>query len=262
MRNQLFQEQALERLSSPEQLDRLMPLTSPRGWLALAAVGLLLVAGLAWSILGVVETTIQAEGLFTAPGAVEVVRAPNGISMSVVVKPGEMVQQGQTLAEGGGQVLKSPVAGRVLDASGDVHYTKDGASGIIDTGSTTVRMEIPNATLDAVAFVSAAEGYRVRPGMAVSIKAASDDPQSSSHLQGMVKNVGRTPATKAAVERLLQNESWTHTTLADGPVLQVNIEVPNLKPSERIFSGLPCTAQIVVERQRPIELVLPSFSQE
>lgn len=189
MRNQLFQEQALERLSSPEQLDRLMPLTSPRGWLALAGIGLLLAAGLVWSFVGTVETIIKAEGVFTAPGVV-----------------------------------------------------------------------VPDANLTAVAFVPAAEGYRVRTGMTVSIKPASDDPQSSNHLQGTVKSVGRRPATQASVEQLLQNESWTSTTLAAGPVLQVDIELADVKSSERVFSGLPCTAQIVIQRQRPIDLVLPSLS--
>ena len=38
----IFRKVALERLSSPEQLDQLMQVTSPKGWLALAGLGALL----------------------------------------------------------------------------------------------------------------------------------------------------------------------------------------------------------------------------
>ena len=37
MQNKLFRKVALERLSSPEQLDQMMTVTSLRGWIALAA---------------------------------------------------------------------------------------------------------------------------------------------------------------------------------------------------------------------------------
>ena len=39
----LFREVAVNRLSSPEELDNLLQVTSPRGWIALAGVGLLVV---------------------------------------------------------------------------------------------------------------------------------------------------------------------------------------------------------------------------
>jgi len=38
----LFRQAALERTSSPEQLDRLLTITDTRGWLALLASGMLL----------------------------------------------------------------------------------------------------------------------------------------------------------------------------------------------------------------------------
>lgn len=254
MRNRLFQEQALERLSSPEQLDRLMPLTSPRGWLALFGIGLLLLAGLLWSILGTVETTIKADGVFSAPGAIRVAQSPDaGTLMSVVVKPGDNVQEGEVLAIIDSKPLTSPVTGRVLDSANKI-------GSILSAGAPVVSLEISEAELGAVAFVPAAVGYRVRPGMPVNIIPASDDPQSATHLSGVVKSVGRMPATQVTVHRHLQNETWTTSTLAVGPVIQVDIEFAELKASDRIFCGLPCSAQIVVERQRPIELVLPRFS--
>ena len=53
---QLFRESALERLSSPEQLDRVLVVTSPKGWLSLIAIWTVLGAVVAWFV----ATTVGA----------------------------------------------------------------------------------------------------------------------------------------------------------------------------------------------------------
>ncbi|MFL6291034.1 MAG: NHLP bacteriocin system secretion protein, partial [Thermoanaerobaculia bacterium] len=59
----IFRKVALERLSSPEQLDQLMQVTSPRGWLALGAFGTLLNTALGWAELGTIPTDATGEGI-------------------------------------------------------------------------------------------------------------------------------------------------------------------------------------------------------
>lgn len=59
MNNDVFRKVSVERLSSPEQLDTLMRVTSPKGWLALAALGLLLISAIAWGFGGTLSTKIQ-----------------------------------------------------------------------------------------------------------------------------------------------------------------------------------------------------------
>ncbi|HUS16491.1 MAG TPA: hypothetical protein VM536_15950 [Chloroflexia bacterium] len=63
MSNQLFRKTSLDRLSSPEQLDELMHVTSPRAWMALAAFGGLLAAALIWSLVAVIPTTVPGRGV-------------------------------------------------------------------------------------------------------------------------------------------------------------------------------------------------------
>ena len=48
----IFRKEALERLSSPEQLDQLMKIVTPRSWLPLVTLGGLLGMGLLWSFFG------------------------------------------------------------------------------------------------------------------------------------------------------------------------------------------------------------------
>ena len=51
----IFREKSLERVSSPEELNDYIRVTTPSVWIVLAATVLLLVGMLAWSIFGRVE---------------------------------------------------------------------------------------------------------------------------------------------------------------------------------------------------------------
>lgn len=52
----LFRKKSIDRMSSPEQLNDYIRVTSPSVWLILVALVVLLIGILAWSILGTVET--------------------------------------------------------------------------------------------------------------------------------------------------------------------------------------------------------------
>src|SRR5579872_6965820 len=64
----IFRKSALDRLATPEELDELMRVTSPRTWLALFGLAVLLLAGIIWSALTSVTTTVSAEGVVAPPG--------------------------------------------------------------------------------------------------------------------------------------------------------------------------------------------------
>ena len=64
----IFRKVALERLSSPEQLDQLVPLTSPIGWTAVIAIAALVAAAIGWSIFGVLPTSVNGSGILVSRG--------------------------------------------------------------------------------------------------------------------------------------------------------------------------------------------------
>jgi hypothetical protein len=63
LQNQLFRKVSLERLSSPEQLDQLMTITNPRGWIALVGVFCLLTVLVLWGFFGLITSKIDASGV-------------------------------------------------------------------------------------------------------------------------------------------------------------------------------------------------------
>ena len=94
----IFRKVALERLSSPEQLDQLMQVTSPRGWLALGAFGALLVTALAWAVLGSIPTDATGEGILLRQGGVSsLVAAEAGQVEELLVSVGDVIAKGQVV---------------------------------------------------------------------------------------------------------------------------------------------------------------------
>jgi HlyD family secretion protein len=95
----IFRKAALERLSSPEQLDQLAGLTSPLGWLALAALGLVVVSALAWSVFGSVPTWVEGRGILVSQGGhLFDARAPADGSVVSIAPVGTVVRKGDLLA--------------------------------------------------------------------------------------------------------------------------------------------------------------------
>ncbi|HSI12934.1 MAG TPA: NHLP bacteriocin system secretion protein [Chthoniobacter sp.] len=95
----LFTKAALERLSSPEQLDMLMRVTSPIGWLALDTVGVCLVIGLLWGIFGSIPNKVDGKGILIRGGSIMQVEAgATGRVTKLDVEVGDIVTQGQPVA--------------------------------------------------------------------------------------------------------------------------------------------------------------------
>jgi HlyD family secretion protein len=95
----IFRKVALERLSSPEQLDQLMQVTTPKGWLALTALGALLLTAVGWGVFGSIPTETIGEGILLRRGGVSnVVAAENGQVEEILAGVGDVIEKGQVVA--------------------------------------------------------------------------------------------------------------------------------------------------------------------
>ena len=95
----IFRQTALERLSSPEQLDQAMKVTRPTGWLALGSLAGLLLAALGWGFFGGISEKVSGMGVFIRTGGVFGVQSVGaGRLMKVLVKPGDLVSANSVIA--------------------------------------------------------------------------------------------------------------------------------------------------------------------
>lgn len=96
----LFRKASIDKVSSPEQLDLLMRVTAPAGWIALVAVGVMLIAVGVWSVLGSIPDLVTAGGtLFRGERLYDVKATMGGHIVALSVQPDSMVVAGQTIAK-------------------------------------------------------------------------------------------------------------------------------------------------------------------
>ena len=95
---QLFRTKALERVSSPDNLDQIIKIVSPKDWLPLAVLGGLVLLALAWSIAGEVPTTVSGRGVLLHPRRVQDIQTlVSGRLTALSIKTGDVVRAGDVI---------------------------------------------------------------------------------------------------------------------------------------------------------------------
>ena len=103
----VYRKSAIERLSSPEQLDKALVITSPLSWLGLVGVALIFAAVVFWSIVGSLPTITTTSGVFVDSKRVS--------SPSILIESESVVISYVPLAEGktlqvGMEALVTPIS--------------------------------------------------------------------------------------------------------------------------------------------------------
>jgi HlyD family secretion protein len=99
MNTEIFRKVSLERLSSPEHLDELLHVITPKDWLALLALFAVLVVILIWGVTGRIATKVNGEGVIVRSGTVlNVVSVGSGLVTDLYVNPGDVVRPNQLVA--------------------------------------------------------------------------------------------------------------------------------------------------------------------
>ncbi len=97
--NKMFRKEALERLSSPEQLDQLLKVVNPRAWIPLATAGSLVFVAGVWSVFGRLPLKVNGEGVLIYPHRVVPFEAPSGGQiLTINIQPGDKVKKGDIIA--------------------------------------------------------------------------------------------------------------------------------------------------------------------
>ncbi|MDD2421310.1 MAG: NHLP bacteriocin system secretion protein [Heliobacteriaceae bacterium] len=97
--SKVFRKVSLDRLSSPEELDQRLTVTSPIGWVAFAAVAGLVFAGLIWGFSGSIADKAMGEGIIMSSGGItRIIHHADGQITDVSVQDGDYVEKGDVIA--------------------------------------------------------------------------------------------------------------------------------------------------------------------
>lgn len=267
-RSSIYRKRALDKLASPEDLDRLLRVTRPGTWLVLGAFGLVLGAALAWGIFGRITTRLELAGTLTLSNPVTLVTAQDtGYVSQLDVESGDVVFSDQVMAyittPAGPVEVRSPVPGRVLARRVTV--------------GTPVEPDMPLLSLEVfdsegqqrnvVTYATLAERQQLETGMSADILPATVASERYGYLQGTVRTIGEYAATPEEIRAVLGENAAVEALMARSPVFEVRIALDTEAdgtlawtasdgPPEDLLSGTPCQIRIAVERERPISRVV------
>ena len=161
--------------------------------------------------------------------------------------------------------VESPYAGRVLELMID-------PGNMISPGMRLLTLEALEGPVDAVMFIPAGDGKKVRPGMSVRVSPSTVRSEEYGFILGEVKSVSDYPVTSAGVARVLRNDRLVASLTGEGAPIEVIATLHRSEstesgfewsssggPPSKVFTGTICAGSVIVERKRPISYVLPVF---
>ncbi len=161
--------------------------------------------------------------------------------------------------------LTSPFDGRVVEI-------KAGAGTLVTQGSSVLNVELTDVSsgrLQAVIYVDAAQGKRVAPRMEAQIVPTTIKREEHGFLHGVVDYVADYPSTTQSMMLLLQNENLVRDLAGTAPPIAIRAALQRAENFSgyrwssaagapvKLASGTLCYAEIVVQTQRPLSLVIP-----
>ena len=187
----LYRKSSLERISSPEQLDKVLKVTSPMSWLALIGITVIVVVTVIWSIVGTIPVTITAPGIVSSHvGSNAVYTQEAGTVISVRVRVGDELHLGDPVltyknASNEPVTIYSDQVGTVAA----LVVKKDDA---LTPGTAVIRVA-PVSTQQqrqiVVCYVPLAQAKKLERGMLVKVTLDSLDSSSYGSMQARVINI-------------------------------------------------------------------------
>ncbi|MDR3156713.1 MAG: HlyD family efflux transporter periplasmic adaptor subunit [Lactobacillales bacterium] len=267
----IFRQKSLDKLSSPEQLDKLIVITSPLTWLTLIGAGLIVAVTLAWSIASRIPTTESAQGIYMNVGEVKSVHSlSQGIVEKALVKSGDTVKKGEVLFKIlGGEDIKAT-------DNGVVHSISVANGSPVARGTMVARIkdaEEKNSYVTAYVGIDVAK--TIKKDMKANVYLTSFPKEEYGHVEAKVEYIGDTLASSADMVSQLGDETLARVFASQGPVVEVKCKLlkdsksksgykwsteqgNKVKPEE----GTMVTADIVTDEKAPITMLIPALKEK
>ena len=262
-KNQIFSQEALDKLRSPEKLDTMLPITTPISWMALVAILVLLFSVVLWSIYG--AFTVKADGMgliMDSAGVLNISHVSTGKIEHLYIKPGQQIKKGDLIAhlEQAAQSADTRMAQYEMglaandrDAMGrayqynakeyqqtvaeDVYSDYDGIidevmvdeGTIISAGTPicSVRITQNREDLTGILYIPVDKGKRVETGMSMQLAPNGVDVSMSGSLIGVVRTVSQYPITAQGIQQHLGNAQLAQYILQaqQGAVMEITFDL-------------------------------------
>ena len=230
----IFRKTALERLSSPDQLDSMLKITSPMSWVGIGAAAALAAAVVVWSFTGSIPDTVSAPGFIVySYNTNTLYSTASGTVKDVLVDPGMIVEPGTPVVE-------------LYSSNGDEITIESDQNGRVSEFFVEKDTEVtPNAELfrlspltenemSLVCYVDFNTAKQLEPGMETAIYLNSIDSGTYGHMEAVITNVDRYISSEGALAEMLGADGqMAYMVTQNGPVAAVTCELKTDENTER-----------------------------
>lgn len=231
----LYRKSALERMSNPEQLDKVLKVSSPMSWIALLGITIIIVVTVIWSIIGTIPETITAKGIVSAVvGSNSVYTEDAGKVVSLRVREGDEVHLGDavmTYRNSSNEIVE--VYSDQVGVVSDLVVKKDDE---FTPGKDVIRVSpISQDSQIIVCYVPLANAKKLERGMQVNITLDSLDSNSYGNMVARVINIDAYATPKDGINSVIGKDNNLESAFnKEGAVIAVACE---LYPSADTVSG-------------------------
>ena len=217
-----------ETLQSPEQIADHLQVTYVPTYLIAIAASLLLAAFIVWGVLGTVSDKAYYSGVvFPAEGTTDIMLPNKGIVRSLMVRDGDSVKVGQTVAlvsiGDSHSFLTSTVTGLVISTKAD-NEPFEAFEPIVSVVGNDYYGQPQRAQL--LAYANNEAQRDLRPGMEAQVWPANEKRDEIGYVRGRITQVVRYPADAAKVRQMLKSDILAKQLLEqDNVVYEVLIDL-------------------------------------
>ncbi len=266
---ELFRNEAVDSLTAPDQLDQQMRVVDPKRWIALVAVGVLLLGTLVWAFVGRIDTTVRSTCVLVPRGGTyNIVTTVSGTVYDVLVERGDHVDEDEAVAivstAGGDRVrVRAPFSGTVVEllaTYGDY----------VPVGEKILNFESDEESLGVLLYLPPAVSAQLSTGMEVRVTPVTVSADQYGFLLAKIDEIAPYPSTHDGIAALLNNEALAAELVEGTGGAPVEVWVapdPASTPTgfrwsssngpDSLRAGTLCSADIVLAALRPIDLVRP-----
>lgn len=264
--SKLYRKSALEKLASPEQLDRMVVIVSPSVWLAIIAGVILLVTSIAWGLTGSVPVLVSCDGEFYSDvGEIESIYSEvNGFVRECSVQSGENVKENETL------VVVEDMQGirhRIKAKKNAAVYSvmaEEGSYLEIGQKVLQIRELTENESGIIYCYTSLNNARKISKGMEVMVYPNSLNTKEYGHMKGTVTGISRFVLNRGEMEKYIGNEEKISELLSGEYLVGIQCELEKDPESVNGYqwsnekgkklelqSGTSVTTEIVIANRSP-----------
>lgn len=261
----VLKKKELAKISSPEQLDKVITITSPLSWLALLGVTLIMVVTIIWSVLGTIPVTITTQGIVASPvGTNAVYMSESGTVVSYFVATGSELHLGDPVlsyrtTNNEIKVVYSDQVGKVTELLVSIGDSVNQSNEVVRVSPSAVGPQV------IVCYVPISQAKKIERGMDTKIFLDSVESQSHGNMMARVINIDAYVTSNSGMEEVLGSDNnMIGTFQNNGPVVAITCELypddtvsgyywSNEKGKQvAVTNGTTVSAKIVIEEIAPI----------